>query len=140
MSPGPKSGSNAAPAVAAGATNPANSAETAIAGRVSLDPKLRDRVAANDALFIFARAANGPRMPLAVLRTTAGELPRNFTLDDSMAMAPAARLSGASEVVVEARISKTGSATPSPGDLQGDSGVVKPGAHDVSIVIDQIVR
>jgi cytochrome c-type biogenesis protein CcmH len=79
-------------------------------------------------------------MPLAVLRTTAGELPRNFTLDDSMAMAPAARLSGASEVVVEARISKTGSATPSPGDLQGDSGVVKPGAHDVSIVIDQIVR
>jgi cytochrome c-type biogenesis protein CcmH len=79
-------------------------------------------------------------MPLAVLRTTAGELPRNFKLDDSMAMAPAARLSGASEVVVEARISKTGSATPSPGDLQGDSGVVKPGAHDVSIVIDQIVR
>jgi len=140
MSPGPKSGSNAAPAVAAGAATAANSAETAIAGRVSLDPKLRDRVAANDALFIFARAANGPRMPLAVLRTTAGELPRNFTLDDSMAMAPAARLSGASEVVVEARISKTGSATPSPGDLQGDSGVVKPGAHDVSIVIDQIVR
>ena len=113
---------------------------SAIGGRVALDPGLRDRVSANDALFIFARAVNGPRMPLAVLRTTAGELPRNFTLDDSMAMAPTARLSGASEVVVEARISKTGSATPSPGDFEGKSGAVKPGAQDVSIVIDDVVR
>jgi len=140
MSLGAKGGGNPAPAAAAGAASPASTAETAIAGRVSLDPKLRDRVAANDALFIFARAVNGPRMPLAVLRTTAGELPRNFTLDDSMAMAPTARLSSASEVVVEARISKTGSAMPSPGDLEGSSGAVKPGTHDVSILIDRLVR
>lgn len=121
------------------AQTPASGA-SAITGRVSLDPKLRDRVAANDALFIFARAVNGPRMPLAVLRATAGSLPRDFTLDDAMAMAPTARLSGASDVVVEARISKSGSATPSPGDLRGTSDVVKPGAHDVAIVIDDVVR
>jgi cytochrome c-type biogenesis protein CcmH len=138
MSPGAKGGGNATPAT--GAATTANAGDTAIAGRVALDPKLRDRVSANDTLFVFARAVNGPRMPLAVLRTTAGELPRDFTLDDSMAMAPAARLSGANEVVVEARISKSGSATPSSGDLQGKSGVVKPGAQDVSIVIDDIVR
>jgi cytochrome c-type biogenesis protein CcmH len=140
MAPGAKGGGSAAPAAAAGAATIGNTAETAIAGRVSLDPKLRNRVAANDTLFIFARAVNGPRMPLAVLRTTAGELPRNFTLDDAMAMAPTARLSGASEVIVEARISKSGSATPSPGDLQGKSAVVKPGAQDVSVVIDDVVR
>jgi len=107
---------------------------------VSLDARLRDRVAANDTVFIFARAVNGSRMPLAILRTTVGELPREFTLDDSMAIAPSARLSGANDVVVEARISKTGSATPAPGDLQGTSGAVKPGAHGVSIVINDIVR
>jgi len=124
-----------------GASAPATGAQaSAITGRVSLDARLRDRVAANDTVFIFARAVNGSRMPLAILRTTVGELPREFTLDDSMAIAPSARLSGANDVVVEARISKTGSATPAPGDLQGTSGAVKPGAHGVSIVINDIVR
>ena len=113
---------------------------SAITGRVALDPKLADRVAPGDALFIFARAVNGPRMPLAVIRTTAGDLPRAFRLDDSMAMAPIARLSGATEVVVEARISKSGSATPSPGDLRGTSATVKPGARDLLIVINDVVR
>ncbi|MEO9162588.1 MAG: c-type cytochrome biogenesis protein CcmI [Casimicrobiaceae bacterium] len=122
------------------AIKPASVDASAITGRVSLDPKLRDHVAANDTLFIFARAVTGPRMPLAVVRATAGELPREFKLDDSMAMAPAARLSGADAVIVEARISKSGRATPSPGDLQGTSAAVKPGTHDVSIAIDDVVR
>lgn len=113
---------------------------SAITGRVSLAPALRDHVAANDTLFIFAQAANGPRMPLAVVRASAAELPREFRLDDSMAMTPAARLSGAKEVIVQARISKSGSATPSPGDLQGTSRVVAPGAHDLSIVIDDVIH
>lgn len=121
-------------------TERAPSQASAITGRVSVDPRLRDHVAASDTLFIFARAVNGPRMPLAVIRTTASPLPHDFTLDDSMAMSPGARLSGASEVVVEARISKSGSATPSPGDLQGKSAVVKQGAQDVSVVIDDVVR
>ena len=112
----------------------------AITGRVALDPKLRARVAPSDALFIFARAAAGPRMPLAALRSTAGELPREFRLDDSMAMTPAARLSGAAEVVVEARISKSGNALPAPGDLQGASAPVRPGTGGVSIVINDVVR
>ena len=121
------------------AGTPANAEASAITGRVSLDPKLRDRVRPGDALFIFARAVKGPRMPLAVVRGTAGELPRTFRLDDSMAMTPAARLSGAADVVVEARISRSGSATPSPGDLRGTSGAVKPGARDVLIVINDVV-
>ncbi|HLX30236.1 MAG TPA: c-type cytochrome biogenesis protein CcmI [Casimicrobiaceae bacterium] len=113
---------------------------SAITGRVSLAPVLRDRVAANDTLFIFARAANGPRMPLAVVRANASELPREFRLDDSMAMTPAARLSAAKGIIVQARISKSGSATPSPGDLRGTSGIVAPGTHGVSIVIDDVVK
>jgi cytochrome c-type biogenesis protein CcmH len=112
---------------------------TAITGRVTLDPALRDRVSPSDTLFIFARAVEGPRMPLAVVRTTAAEWPRDFRLDDTMAMAPVAKLSNASEVVVEARIAKSGSATPAKGDLEGASKPVKPGVRDVSIVIDHVV-
>ena len=79
-------------------------------------------------------------MPLAIVRATAADLPRAFKLDDSMAMAPTARLSNASEVVVEARISKSGNATPASGDLVGTSGAIKPGTHDVSIVINDVVQ
>ncbi|HKU85598.1 MAG TPA: c-type cytochrome biogenesis protein CcmI [Casimicrobiaceae bacterium] len=132
---------NAAASGASGSTSSAGAADApaAITGSVSLDPKLRARAAANDTLFIYARAAQGSRMPLAIVRTTAGEWPRSFRLDDSMAMTPATKLSNASEVVVEARVSKTGNATPSPGDLQGASVAVKPGARDVLIVINDVV-
>lgn len=134
-----KSGPSASAAARADAA-PATAAASSISGRVSLDPALRERVGATDTLFIFARAVNGSRMPLAVVRATAGELPRDFRLDDSMAMSPMARLSSATEVIVEARISRSGSANPAPGDLQGTSPPVKPGAHDVTIVIHDLVR
>ena len=128
----------APPAQPAGANVPRVDA-SAVRVRVSLDPKLRDRVAAGDALFVFARAVGGSRMPLAVIRAQANELPRSFTLDDSMAMSPATRLSSAADVVVEARVSKSGSATPAPGDLRGISKEIKPGGDEVSIVIDGVL-
>ena len=62
-----------------------------------------------------------------------------FALDDSQAMAPAMKLSGAAAVRVEARISHSGNAIPQPGDLVGTSAVVKPGARDVKIVVDKVV-
>ncbi|MDE2358925.1 MAG: c-type cytochrome biogenesis protein CcmI [Betaproteobacteria bacterium] len=124
----------------ASAPTPADIAASTISGRVSLGPALKDRVAPAETLYIFARAVNGPRMPLAVLKEHAGSLPKSFTLDDSMAMSPSARLSTAGKVIVEARISKSGSATPSPGDLRGVSSPVEPGTHGVDIVIDQVVR
>jgi cytochrome c-type biogenesis protein CcmH len=111
-----------------------------ITGNVSLDPKLQGSASPNDTLFIYARAAQGPRMPLAIVRASAKDLPRAFTLDDSMAMTPTNRLSTAANVIVEARISKSGNAIAAPGDLVGTSGVIKPGSRDVSIVINDVVR
>lgn len=111
----------------------------AISGRVELSPVLASKAAPADTVFIFARATAGPRMPLAVLRIRAGELPKNFTLDDSMAMAPGATLSSVPEVVVEARVSKSGAALPQPGDLVGQSAPIKPGARGLRITIDQVV-
>jgi cytochrome c-type biogenesis protein CcmH len=107
-----------------------------LAGTVSLSPGLKGRAAPDDTVFIFARAAEGPRVPLAVLRKKVRDLPASFALDDSMAMAPGMTLSSFPRVVVGARISKAGSATPQAGDLQGASAVVANDATGVKVVID----
>jgi len=109
-----------------------------ITGRVSLAPALTAKVAPTDTVFVFARNPQGSRMPLAVQRARASDLPLAFKLDDSMAMSPEFKISGAAEVRIEARISKTGSATPGPGDLIGVGPVVKPGASQVELQIDQV--
>ncbi len=96
-------------------------------------------MAPGDTLFIYARNAEGSRMPLAIMRGTAGDLPKAFALTDAMAMTPAQTISLAKSVVVEARISKAGNAMPQPGDLRGASAPIAPGAANVRIVIDQVV-
>jgi cytochrome c-type biogenesis protein CcmH len=111
-----------------------------ISGVVKLDPKLAGKVAPDDTVFIFARAAEGPRMPLAILRKQGRDLPVQFTLDDSMAMAPQMKLSAFPRVVVGARVSKTANATASPGDLQGLSAPVSVGAADIGVLIDTEIR
>ena len=117
----------------------ATAAAGRISGRVSVAPALASRVAPQATLFVYARAAQGPRVPLAILRTTAGALPLDFTLDDSMSMAPGAVLSQARDVVVEARVSASGQATPASGDLTGQSATVTPGTSGLSITIDRLV-
>lgn len=110
-----------------------------VSGTVSLSPDLAAKAKPEDAVFIFARPVAGPRMPLAVIRTQAKELPRAFVLDDSMAMTPTMKLSNFPEIAVEARVSKSGAAMPQSGDLEGASGTVKVGAANVKIVIDKVV-
>ena len=76
-------------------------------------------------------------MPLAIQRLQVKDLPAKFRLDDAMAMTPAAKISNFAEVVVGARVSKSGNAMPQTGDLQGISKAVKTGATGISVVIDQ---
>jgi cytochrome c-type biogenesis protein CcmH len=121
-----------APAVAAG--------KEAITGRLTLKAELKGQVGPDDTVFIFARAPTGSKMPLAILRKKVSDLPLDFKLDDSLAMSPASRLSSASQVVVGARISKTGNAMPSPGDLQVLSAPMALGAQGVRIEIAEAVR
>ncbi len=110
-----------------------------VSGTVALDPALVAKARPDDTLFVFARAAEGSRMPLAILRKQVKDLPLRFTLDDSMAMTPTARLSSASRVVVGARISARGDATPQAGDLQGFSAPVAPGAAGLKVQISEVV-
>lgn len=115
--------------------SPTATAATQVAGTVELDPALRSQVADTDTVFIFARAAQGPRFPLAVLRKQVKDLPLSFVLDDSMSMTPDAKLSGFPLVIVGARVSKSGSATPSAGDLEGSIAPVAPGSKGLKIKI-----
>jgi cytochrome c-type biogenesis protein CcmH len=110
----------------------------AVRGEVRLSAALKNRAAPDDTVFIFARAANGPRMPLAVIRRKVKDLPTDFRLDDSMAMNPDLKLSAFARVVVAARVSRSGSATAQSGDLLGESAPVAPGAGRVSVVIDKV--
>lgn len=111
-----------------------------VAGVVTLSKALAGQVSPDDAVFIFARAAQGPKMPLAVLRKQVKDLPVTFSLTDALAMSPQMKLSSFTEVVVGARISRSGQATPQPGDWQGLSAPVKVGAKHIQIDIADPVR
>lgn len=128
-------------AATAQAAKPAGSGPAQISGTVTLADSLKGKVSPDDTVFVFARAVEGPRMPLAIIRKQVKDLPIQFTLDDSMAMSPAAKLSGAAQVVVGARISKSGNAMPQNGDLQGLVSGVPVGANGVKVEIaEQIAR
>ena len=105
-------------------------------GTVRLSPALATQVSPEDTVFVFARAAEGPKMPLAVLKRQVKDLPLAFELNDGMAMTPGLELSSFPRVIVGARISKSGSALAQAGDLQGQSQVVAPGAKGVLVTID----
>ena len=132
---GIKAVASTAPATPAKAGAPA--AGASLDGTVSLSAELAGKAAPTDTVFVFARAAEGPRMPLAIMRFQVKDLPAKFHLDDSLAMSPAMTLSKFPDVVIGARISKSGSATPQSGDLQGTIPNVKTGAKGLTVVIDQ---
>ena len=122
----------------AGAAAPAAAGAAEVSGTVSIDGRLAARVQRDATLFIYAKAADSPGPPLAVLRTTAAAWPVSFHLDDSMAMIPSRRLSQFDKVVVEARISRSGQATPSSGDLYVTSPVLHPAAgKKLALVINR---
>lgn len=135
----PPAGAQAAAAPQAGAAEAGGASAAApgvtLRGSVKLAAALTAKAAPTDTVFIYARPAEGSRMPLAILRKQVRDLPLDFALDDSLAMSPAARLSAHPKVVIEARVSKSGQAQPSSGDLVGRSA---PLAHDAQGVVLEI--
>lgn len=109
---------------------------------VSLDPALNGQVSPTDTLFIYARELNGSPMPVAIVRKQVQDLPLTVNLDDSTAMGPMAKLSSLEQVEVVARISKQGTPTANPGDLQGVIAPVQvtPGAQSLEMVISDVIQ
>lgn len=108
-----------------------------VSGIVQLAPDLAARVRADDTVFVFARATQGPKMPLAVLRLKAGQLPAKFILSDAQAMRPDLRLSQFDRVIIGARVSRSGNPSPQSGDLEGHTAPVAPGAQGLRLMIDR---
>ncbi len=126
-------------AARAQASNQQKAGGVSISGRVTLNKSLASKVSSNDTLFIYAKAKTGPKMPLAILRLKASDLPATFELTDEMAMMPAMKISSFPEVIVEARLTKTGQAFTTSGDLQGFSQPVKLGDSNISVEINRQV-
>lgn len=129
-----------APQQAVAAANPAAAnPAAAITGKVTLSSALVGKASPTDTVFILARAAQGPNIPLAVFRKQVKDLPMEFSLDDSMAMRPEMKLSGFDQIVVVARVSKSGTPTAQAGDLEGLTAAIRPGTKGLNIVIDSVV-
>jgi cytochrome c-type biogenesis protein CcmH len=128
------------PAAMAAAAQPVAGGAASLQVTVTLDPALRDKADADSTVFIYARAASGPPMPLAIVRKQVRDLPVTVTLDDSMAMAPGMVMSRFPELTVGARVSKSGNAMPQDGDLQGlQTAVHTADTHSLDIVINSVV-
>ena len=118
----------------------AAAAGASVSGVVEVPAGLAAKLAPTDTLFVFARAVDGPRMPVAIIKAQAKDLPLTFTLDDRSSMMGGGKLSDQPRVIVGARVSKSGSATPQPGDLQGYSAPVAPGASGLRIVLSDAAK
>jgi cytochrome c-type biogenesis protein CcmH len=141
MPPAQPATTPASTAAVAAAQTAATQAGPRLVVRVDVAPELKGRIQPGDTLFVFARMPEGPRMPLAIQRRQADSLPITVTLDDSMGMLPSMKLSSAPQVVVGARISRSGNATPQSGDFQGLSPPLAVAGNDgvVELLISEIV-
>lgn len=128
-------GQSVAPATAA-----AGSA-TNIHVRVEIDAAVKSQVQAQQTVFIYAQALNGPKMPLAIVRKQVADLPADVDLNDSMAMQPNLHLSDFKQLKIVARISKTGNASTQAGDFIGSAELGLPvNDQAVSVIINQEVK
>lgn len=116
------------------------SKNASVSGNIVLDSAVAKAVSSDDTVFVFARAANGPRMPLAILRMRVKDIPASFELTEAMSMAPEMSISKFSDLLIGARISKSGNATPQPGDWESELVPAKVGVTGLSLVIAHIVR
>lgn len=108
--------------------------------QVTLSPEFADKVTQDWSLFIYARAIEGPKMPLAAAKHKVSDLPLEITLDDSSAMMPELKLSNFEQVLVGARISSSGNPIAVSGDLKGEVSPVMVTSDDmVRLVIDRVV-
>lgn len=98
----------------------------ALRGRVQLSPEMASQVEPDDTVFIFAKESRDHRMPVVALRKRAADLPLEFALTDDDAMMPGARLADFENLVVTARVSRSGMATDTIPGLEVWSKPVSP--------------
>jgi cytochrome c-type biogenesis protein CcmH len=138
--PAPMAAAKSTPApAAAGKPSAPAGAGTNVSGTVTLSAELKAKAGPNDAVYVFARPADGSKMPIAITRAQVKDLPLKFTLDDSTSMSKDIKISGFEQVIVAARVSKSGSAMPASGDFEGLTKPVKVGSSGLALTIDRVL-
>lgn len=138
LSGGALSSPASAASAAASAASDAVSRVAGLAGTIRLDPALQSRVQPGDTVFIVVRAPATGRVPVAVMRLDAAQLPTSFMLDDGHAMSPELPLSRFDELSIEARISRTGTAQRQAGQPISTPQSVRKGSSGLALVIDAV--
>jgi cytochrome c-type biogenesis protein CcmH len=107
---------------------------------VDISPQLKAKAKPGDAVFVYAKAMQGPPMPLAVKKLTLADLPVALTLSDADAMMPAMKLSLFQQVIVGARVSTSGNPVAQTGDFYTEIGSIDSAnpPTEISLTIDQI--
>lgn len=128
----------------AGSTNQQTNQVEKIASKtinvqVTLDATLQTKVQASDTVFVFAKAKQGPPAPLAVKRIKVADLPANITLSDSDAMMPQLTISKFPNIIVNARISKSGNAIAQSGDIESDH-VIANTKENIFLTLKNIIE
>jgi len=111
---------------------------SAVAGSVTVSPKLRGKIGADDTVFVIAKSVDGAGPPLAVKRFKGSDLPLQFQLDDSSAIMPGRLISQSTEVVVTAKVSKSGQADQQAGDIYTTPVKARLGSGKLKIELDQV--
>jgi len=107
---------------------------------VDISDEVRKRFSGTDAVFVYAKAVQGPKLPLAVQRKTMADFPAMVVLDDTMAMVEGMNIGAFDSVVVSARVTKSGSAIAQSGDYIGQMVVENvASAGVINIEINELV-
>jgi cytochrome c-type biogenesis protein CcmH len=106
---------------------------------VSLADQFKTQVVSDNVVFIYAKAASGPPMPLAVKRLAVSDLPVMVELSDADAMMPSMMLSSFEDIIIGARVSKSGNPVAQPGDLYIETGTINRNAltNEVTLSISK---
>jgi cytochrome c-type biogenesis protein CcmH len=126
------------PSIAASASAASGDGSVAgakLSGQVEIAATAKKSVAPDDTVFIYARAASGPKMPLAILRVQVKDLPKAFELTEAMAMAPGMSIGKFPDLVVGARVSKSGNAIAQPGDWESELVPARAGTSGLKLTI-----
>ena len=121
-------------------TEVADASNSEIRITVDLDPALADSQPQNGTLFVFAKAASGPQMPLAVVKMTEYSFPLTVTLSDANAMVDGLNLSSVEQIILTARLSKDATVVTSSGELEGKSDVLeRANVKEYSLLINELI-
>jgi len=121
-------------------TEIAEASHSEISITVDLDTALADSQPQNGTLFVFAKAASGPQMPLAVVKMTEYSFPLTVTLSDSNAMVEGLNLSSVDKIILTARLSKDATVVTSSGELEGKSGILeRANVKEYALLINELI-